>query len=60
MSARKRQPNKDFVAIAEQLAAELVANLEAAGYPLPLAASRLRDRIATVLVERGKYPIDVI
>ena len=36
VSARKRQPNKDFVAIAEQLAAELAAKLEAAGYPVDM------------------------
>jgi hypothetical protein len=36
MSVRKRLPNKDFVAIAEQLADELAGKLEAAGYPVDM------------------------
>jgi hypothetical protein len=36
MSTRKRKPNKDFVAIAEQLAADLAAQLEALGYPVDM------------------------
>lgn len=36
MSARKRLPNKDFVAMAEQLATDLAAALEAAGYPVDM------------------------
>lgn len=36
MSVRPRKPNKDFTAIAEQLAGDLAAKLEASGFPVTM------------------------
>jgi hypothetical protein len=44
MSARKRKPNKDSVAIVEQFAAEMAAKLEASGYTVDVQRYRRARR----------------